>query len=219
METSGAAFQRNIGETKLASKGKNPVLPTLTVNRRFLEEFLDAEAPCFAMGMVEEQGRPCGFLALRPGDAIPVDVFNAGFSFGHCLLGDATFEVAQFSFHFYGFRTYHMLVNPNHTIVQTVLATMIENQDYFFFALDANEHVTAFRSEVGQTNLCGLKSNLPRMRRSTTTQAQYRQAVSSFGRNPQPPGVLLDWVCRDNRSALDLSTDRLDMTPAADTVH
>jgi hypothetical protein len=67
-----------------------------------------------------------------------------------------------------------MLVNPNNLIVQTVLTTMIESGDYFFFALGADEHATAFRSEIGEKNLCGLETNLPRIRRSTTTEAQYR---------------------------------------------
>jgi hypothetical protein len=71
----------------------------------------------------------------------------------------------------------------------------------------------AFRSEIGQENLAGLRTNLPRMLRSTTTETQYRKAVSAFQNNPNPPGVLLDWVCRDNVEYLDLTTDRLDMTP------
>jgi hypothetical protein len=139
-------------------------------------------------------------LALRPEEAIPPDVTSARFSFGHC--------------HFYGFNTYNVLVNPNNPIVQTVLTTMIESGDYFFFALGADEHVAAFRSEIEETNLCGLETNLPRIRRSTTTDAQYRQAISSFVKHPQPPGVLLHWVCRDNVAYLDLTEDRLEMTPA-----
>jgi hypothetical protein len=36
--------------------------PRTTVNRRFMA----ADAPCFALGFVEEQKRVSGFLALRP---------------------------------------------------------------------------------------------------------------------------------------------------------
>jgi hypothetical protein len=190
------------------------LLPRLTVNRQFLYEFLEAEALCFALALAEEGNRQGGFLALRPGERIPPEILDAGFSFGHRLLGNAAFEVAQFSFHFYGFKTYHALVNPNHLIVRTVFNSMIENQDYFFFALDATGCATAFRSELGQTNLCGLETNLPRIQRSTTTEAQYREAISSFGRNPQPPGLLLPWVCRDDVAYLDLTEDRLELTPA-----
>src|SRR5450755_5178667 len=82
-------------------------------------EFLSADAPCFALGMVEERKRRCGFLALRPEEAIPPEVTGAGFSFGRCLFGNAAFEVVQFSFHFYGFKTYNVLVQsqqPNPTM-------------------------------------------------------------------------------------------------------
>ena len=37
-------------------------------------EFLSADAPCFAMGMIEERKHRCGFLSLRPEEAIPPDV-------------------------------------------------------------------------------------------------------------------------------------------------
>jgi hypothetical protein len=36
-----------------------------------MREFLAADAPCFALGMVEERQRQCGLLALRPEEAIP----------------------------------------------------------------------------------------------------------------------------------------------------
>lgn len=188
-------------------------LPRLIVNRQFMREFISAETPCFALGMVEERQRPSGFLALRPREVIPPAVTNAGFRFGHALLGNAHFEVVHFAFEFYGFKTYNVLVNPNNPLVQTVLTTMVESGDYFFFALNPHGSVTVFRSEIGQEDLAGLTTNLPRMQRSTTTATQYQQAVTSFEDNPQPVGELLHWVCRDNVAYLDLTTDRLDLTP------
>jgi hypothetical protein len=35
-----------------------------------------------------------------------------------------------------------------------------------------------------------------------------------FEKNPQPAGTLLNWVCRDNVEYLDLTKDRLELTPA-----
>ncbi len=58
------------------------MLPTLTVNRSFMREFIAADAPCFALGMVEERGRRCGLLALRPEEEIPSEVSGAGI--GRC---------------------------------------------------------------------------------------------------------------------------------------
>jgi hypothetical protein len=46
-----------------------------------MREFVSADAPCFALGLVEEGKRRCGFVALRPGKAIPREVWDRGFSF------------------------------------------------------------------------------------------------------------------------------------------
>jgi CheY-like chemotaxis protein len=163
--------------------------------------------------MVEESKRQCGFLALRPGEIIPAEVSFGGFRFGHSLFGNANFEIVHFAFEFYGFKIYNALVNPNNRIVQAVVAAMIESRDYFFFALDPRGRATAFRSELGQPDLVGLDSHLPRIRGSTTTDAQYRKGISSFAKNPEPPGILLNWVCQDRVEYLDLVEDRLDLTP------
>jgi len=193
---------------------EHPARSTLTVNRSFIRDFLAAESPCFALGLVEERQRLGGFLALRPPTAIPPAVTDAGFRFGHSLLGNADYVVVQFVFAFYGFETYNVLVNPHNLLVQTVVTTMVHNEDYFFFALNADGSVTAFRSDLGQADLAGLKTNLPRIQQARTTEAQYRRAVTLFAQHPDPAGALLPWVCRDHAAYLDLTTDRLDMTPA-----
>jgi len=126
-----------------------PLRPVLTVNRSFLREFLAADTPCFALGLVEERKRHCGLLALRPEEAIPPDISSGGMNFGHALFGSATFEVIHFAFEFYGFQTYNVLVNLNNPLVQAVVATMIAGGDYFFFALNANRGVTTFRADIG----------------------------------------------------------------------
>ena len=190
------------------------MLPKLTVNRRFIGDFLAAESPCFALGLVEEGGR-ARVMALRPAEVIPAHLLNAGFRFGHSLFGSAAFEVVHFVFTFYGFQAYNVLANPNNPLVQAVLTTMVESGDYFFFLLDSSGGVTAFRSEIGQADLAGLKAHPPRIQRSATTEAQYRKAVATFEKNPEPPGELLSWVCRDrNIDYLDLASDRLELTPA-----
>jgi hypothetical protein len=191
----------------------HPLRPRLTVNRQFMSDFLAAQTPCFALGLVEERGRPCGFMALRLDELLPPAISDAGFRFGHSLYGGADFETVHCAFQFDGFKTYNVLVNPNNPIVQAVLATMIKCGDYFFFAV-SDGSATAFRSQIGQADLAGLKTNFPRIRRSATTDAQYRRAVASFGKNPDPPGTMLDWVCRDHPDYLDLTTDRFELTPA-----
>jgi len=107
-----------------------------------------------------------------------------------------------------------VLINPSNPTAQAVLKTMIETGDYFFFALDSDRSATAFRSEIGKSSLAGLRANMSRIWTSTTTDAQYRSAVSQFARRPEPPGTLLTWVCQDSAGALDLAEDRLVLRPA-----
>ena len=47
-----------------------PFLPKLTVNGQFIRDFIAAESPCFALGLVEERKQQCGFLALRADEVI-----------------------------------------------------------------------------------------------------------------------------------------------------
>ena len=196
-----------------------PLLPRLVVNSRFIDEFISAEAPCFALGLVEERKQTCGFLALRPKIVIPEEYTRTGFRFGHSLLGNANYVVVHFAFHFYNYETFNVLVNPNNPVVQTVLNRMLETGDYFFFAVDPKGSVTTFRSELGQDDLAGLKTNLPLIKNVKTTDAQYRKAVALFEKNPDPPGRMLNWVCRDDTDYLDLSRHREELTPAPQPGH
>ena len=106
-----------------------------------------------------------------------------------------------------------MLVNPNSPLVQAVITRMIEGGDYFFFAIRPTDSSTAFRADMGQDNLAQLKANWGRIQRSTTSEADYEKAVRHFRLRPNPPGQLLEWVCRDNIDYLDLTRDRMEMKP------
>ena len=192
-----------------------PELPSLIVNRSFIEEFVSAHQPCCALGLVEVQNRQCAFIALRPPTAIPSHITEKGFAFGHGLIGNHDFEVVQFIFNFYGFQTYNVLINPNNPTIQAVLQAMIKSGDYFFFTLDdSSGNVTAFRSDIGKDILENLTQNWQRIQQSKTTDSQYLQAAVHFVKNPKPEGKLLQWVCGDNIGYLDLTHDRLELYPA-----
>ena len=147
-------------------------------------------------------------------EAIPTAIADRGFEFGHTLFGTTTFVVLHFVVAFPGFQTYNVLINPNNLVVQAVLRTMLDDGDYFFFALQPQGQVTAFRAELGSDSLAVLRANRTRLQTSTTTDAQYQQALTSFAARPEPAGVLLPWVCRETVAALDLTTERLTLTPA-----
>ena len=192
-----------------------PDLPSLIVNRLFMQEFVSAHLPCCALGLVEVQNRQCAFIALRPHKTIPSHITEQGFDFGHGLIGTREFEVVQFIFDFYDFQTYNVLLNPNNPIVQSVLQAMIERGDYFFFTLnDSSGNVRVFRSELGTEILANLTDHWQRIQQSKTTDSQYLQAAVHFVKNPNPKGKLLQWVCSDNIDYLDLTHDRLVLYPA-----
>lgn len=148
----------------------------------------------------------------------PADRDRLRVQFGHSLLGTLRYLVVNFAFAFYGFGRYHVLIQPNNPIVRTVLTAMVEGDAPFFFAIGANGTATAFggeRGPYGRDTMAALRNNLPCILRSEATDAQYQEALTQFRANPQPPGILLNWVCRDNVEYLDLSSDRLELLPAA----
>jgi hypothetical protein len=149
-----------------------PLRPALVVNRLFMQEFLAAEPPCFALGLVEERQRLCGMLALRLDQEMPAAVADGGFEFGHALFGNTTFAVLHLVFAFLGFQTYNVLINPSNPLVQAVLRTMLDDGEYFFFALNAQGHVTAFRADIGVEGLAVLRANRARLQQATTTGEQ-----------------------------------------------
>ena len=190
------------------------MLPQLILNRRFVEDLVAASAPCFAMGVVDDGSATYPFLALRPVDEIPQDVTHGGFNFGHSVLGTSEYEIVHFAFEFYRYRTFNTLVNPSDPVTKTVLAMMIEKKEYFFFAINPSGAVVAFKSEVGEYQLDGIISNLPRLMNSKTTDEQYDAALTKFSDNPRPMGPMLHWVCRKNEKYLDLSDEIIELNPA-----
>ena len=77
-----------------------PALPTLTVNRRFMMDFIAREPPCLALGLVEVEGSQCAMITLRLSEALPREVSTAGFAFGHTLYGGDGWAVVHFAFEF-----------------------------------------------------------------------------------------------------------------------
>jgi hypothetical protein len=192
-----------------------PLLPKLTLNRHFVQHFLAQDAPCFALAMVEERRQLFAGLALRLDVSLPPGISARGLNLGHSLLGSAHFEVLHLTFEFYGFETYHVLLNPNNPVVQAVVASMIDRGGYFILALGREREATAFRADVDPGDLIGWKNHIQRIRQSATTEAHYETALAHFRRRPDPPGRMLDWVCRDHSAGLNPSLDPLELSPAS----
>jgi hypothetical protein len=189
------------------------LVPKLTLNSRFVQDFLDASEPCCSVGVIEDRQQVLPLLALRPGVTLPNHITARGFEFGHSVLGDNDYEIVQFAFEFHGFATYHVLLNPNDPAVCEILRRMVEQRSYFIIAIDPDQLVTTFRADVGEATLAGLINHLPRLMRSTTSGACYNKVLAQFRRRPEPPGHVLEWVCHGDLSYLDLTKDRMELTP------
>ena len=188
-------------------------LPRLIVNQLLIHDLMAAQAPCFALGYVEDRKEKCGFIAVRPEIPIPSQVTQQGMNFGHSVLGTSQYKVLHFGFEFYGHATYHGLVPAGNPIIQAVIETMLDTQDYFFFAINPDQTVTAFRSQFEAQDLAGLRTNQEQFGEDSCSLEQYESAVKTFTKNPDPPGTVMNWVCRNNWDYLDLKKYPLDLNP------
>ncbi len=188
-------------------------LPKLTVNRLFVRDLIAANPPCFALGYVEERGSTSGFIALRPEAPVPTTSTQQGFRFGHSVLEFEGNPVLHFAFEFYGHAVYHGLVAPGNPIIQAVIATMLETEDYLFFAINPDQTVTVFRSQLECTDLVGLKTNQELFKNESCTPEQYERSIKAFSKKPDQHDQVMEWVCRDNWEYLDLTKHRLEFNP------
>jgi len=178
-------------------------------------EFMAQTEACCALGVIEERGRVLPLIALRPYCALPLAVTEQGFTFGHSVLGTSAYEVVHFAFTFRNVGNFNVLLNPSDPIVRDVLAHIVELGSFFVLAIDPSDAVTAFLADVGEAPLAGLIDHQARLASSATTPAQYDQSVAQFRVRPEPPGAMLEWVCRGDLDYLDLSGSRLELTPAS----
>ena len=128
------------------------------------------------------------FFAESGSYPIPAASTNQGFRFGHSMLGLGDHHILHFAFEFYGHTTYHGLVNPSNPIVQAMIARMLETEDYFFFAINPDQTVTAFRSHLEIADLAGLRTNQAQFADAACPPEVYEQAVTAFRAKPTPPG-------------------------------
>jgi len=166
-------------------------LPRLTINQLLIRDLMGAQAPCFALGYVEDRKEKCGFIAVRPESPIPNQVTQKGMNFGHSVLGTSKYKVLHFGFEFYGHTTYHGLVPVGNPIIQAVISTMLDTQDYFFFVINTDQTVTAFRSQFEAHDLAGLRTNQEEFGDDRCSLEQYERAVETFTKKPDSPGTVM----------------------------
>jgi hypothetical protein len=188
--------------------------PRLSVNGQLLGAFVALPSACGILGLLEEHGRSAPFLALRPQEPVVRREGARALRFGHALLGEPGAEIIQFGISFFEFATYHLLVNPSSPVVKAVLKRILERRYYFVLVIDPDQWTTAFRADLNAEGLDRLLEHQRRLIHSMTNTAQYERSVSEFARSPDPPGRMLEWVCRDDENYLDFTQHPVEMNPA-----
>ena len=90
---------------------------------------------------------------------------------------------------------------------------MIEKEYYFVFAINPDQTVTAFRSQIDTPLLKELKTNFERFGQTSESPEYYEKLCREFKKKPTPLGRVFNWVCRNNPTYLDLTMNRLELTP------
>jgi hypothetical protein len=89
---------------------------------------------------------------------------------------------------------------------------MLDTKDYFFFAINPDHSVNAFRSQIDPESFVGLKTNIEKFKNINYAIEDYEYIVDIFSKNPNPPGKVMKWVCRDRLDYLSLAENRLELT-------
>jgi len=183
----------------------------LTINERFLRAFLDAEASCAALGLVEEARQVRGFVAARINESLPIQAARSGGDFGYELLGTDRYEIVHLILNFPGLQPYDILLNPNNPVVRKVLDVMRETAQYFIFVIVA-DGMTAFHKDMDEESLDWFNRYGRVVHTSTTTIQEYERGLRNFTKDDRfMHGKLLSWVCREDMAALDSQEDRFEV--------
>jgi hypothetical protein len=190
------------------------IFPKLTLNALLLQDFIKAQAPCFAMGYVQVAGKTTGFLALRPEYQIPNEATQGGFNFGHSVFGSEKHPLFHFVFEFYDHSMHNVLIDPANPIASAVMQTMVKEQDYFFFAINPDQNVVAFRADMLKDDAFNLKAHLEKYAHIDPCPVdQYEKTSRALMESDEYQGVLLEWVCRDNMEYLNMKDYPFEATP------
>ena len=189
-------------------------LPYLKINRLHIAQLMAEPIGCFSLGILDDGSDEVGFIVIRPADEIPIENAQNGFAFGHSVIGPEKSPVLHFAFNFYGHKTFHGLVATGNEMAKRVVRKMIQRDDYFFMVINPDERVVTFRSKGKFGDLAGLKLNQENYNDSYCDIDHYELVNTAFCSNPNPPGEVLRWVCRDNLEYLDLDLDVVQMNPS-----
>jgi len=183
-------------------------LPSLTFNELFLQSFLNEEAPCAALGIVEVSKQEKGFIALKADEV--VDDYERGFELGTQLLGNDRFAMLNLVFNFRDNNVYDVLLDLGAPATKRVLRAWEETGDYFFFVIREGS-LNGFHNTIGsewyEYDYFEVMAN------ANTTESQYYSVVRAFHRKNSGRGTYLNLHYQYNTGFLDLKDNRFEARP------
>ena len=185
-------------------------LPDLTFNGCFVDSFALGKGPnSLTLGVVEERKKEIGFIAIRPLENIPENVWAQGFNLGQRLIEEGDIQLIHFVLSFYRYHDFHIVLNPNNKIIRHVLNLMRESLAYFFFVFEGNS-MSAFRGSIDHgDNWFDNENNLEKINNATTTDCDYEMTLKIFKDENMLGGTLLSWIYRENLEFINLSNNRV----------
>jgi hypothetical protein len=188
-------------------------LPQVTLNKFFISELIKAENGSGAIGILETHGEKKGFIAIKPENPIPDSYTQKGINLGQQLLGKSNEKsIIRFSVEIYDYTQYHLLLNPNNSLVRKVLKLMDEANDIFYFIFNGSGLLT-FRDDLSGLTKEQFNNNLNLINRATTTEDEYHDMLNYFREKIE--GIHLNWICGYNNNFIDLSKEeyRYELNP------
>lgn len=188
-------------------------LPVLTVSEPFIVDIMKDQPPCFALGFIDDGTSDTGFIIMRPELKIPNEFSYKGFSFGHSVIGSAENPVLHFAFNFYGYKIFHGLAPSGNPIIHAVIDKMVTKKDYFFMAINPDNSIITFRSQMETDNLVGLKNSNQTYTDKSCYMESYNNTLDIFRKKINPSEQFMHWSCRHNWDYLNIKKAPLALNP------
>jgi hypothetical protein len=126
-------------------------------------------------------------------------------------VGNDRYQILHFMLFLPGLEPIDILLNPSNQIVGKVVDVMRQTGEYFFFVVESGS-LMAFHNHMDSASREWFDRYGDIVHTATTTSEQYEAGVRGLvAGGDLLHGRLLNWVCRDETSSIDLSEDRLEI--------
>lgn len=162
----------------------------VTLNQRFISQFLDAPAPCFALAHIQRSGRTGGSIVIRLPFRLPANLRTTDFRFEQSPFWVEDSPLLCVSIKFRSGILYHGLASLHNSTVKVVFESVLKSGECPLLLIDSAQTAIAMNFPTA-----GLIRNL----------AHLWQNSGQRWVNPLPIGQVMQWVCYEDLRQLDLN--------------